>query len=664
MTSVTNRPLLVTCGLPYANGPCHIGHLRTYIPADIYVRCLKKLRQSPLFVCGSDTHGTPIVINAEQQGTTPEKFAAYYHRYWKDTFKALSVDFSHYGNTDAPTNHFRTQEIVKALQENGYIYPLVIRLAYCPECDRFLPDRYVTGVCLFCGMPARGDECDQGCGRHLEPGEVVDPKCKTCGASAEYREEKHFFFKLSTFKDFLSTYLETLGGTANARNYAREWVTNELKDWCITRNLSWGVPFPGTDLVVYVWVDAPIGYVSFTEEATSTWEDYWKKESNIIHFIGGDIIYHHAVFWPALLKGANYTTPAAVVASGMVKVDGETFSKSRGHVVWVDDDYLDHGFHPDLLRYYLAGYTSHTKELNFSWKVFGEKVNRELVGSLGNFIYRTLLFAYKNFGHVPEAPVDGAIIERIAATREKMVSALKEYEFKKLVDAAMSLSDFGNAYFQSKELWNLVKSDKAACAREVKNCIQLVKALAVLLEPVMPSTMRRVQAQLGLTSTYFSDATVEVEPLRLSEPALPFTKIDEKKIVELETTLSTRMARGPQKAPANEARVTEATVELEDFKKMDLRIARIVEVEAVKKSDKLLRITLHLGDETRQIVAGIARDYSPEELIGTDVLVLANVRPAKLMGVESHGMLLAAEYEGRAVLIRPSQKVPSGTRIR
>ncbi len=664
MTSVTNRPLLITCGLPYANGPCHIGHLRTYIPADIYVRCLRKLRQNPLFVCGSDTHGTPIVINAEQQGTTPEKFAAYYHRYWEDTFKALSVDFSHYGNTDAPTNHFRTQEIVKALQENGYIYPLVIRLAYCPECDRFLPDRYVEGVCFFCGMPARGDECDQGCGRHLEPGEVVDPKCKTCGASAEFREENHFFFKLSAFKDFLSTYLETLGGTANARNYAREWVTNELKDWCITRNLSWGVPFPGTDLVVYVWVDAPIGYVSFTEEATSTWEDYWKNESNIIHFIGGDIIYHHAVFWPALLKGANYTTPAAIVASGMVKVDGETFSKSRGHVVWVDDDYLDHGFHPDLLRYYLASYTSHTKELNFSWKVFGEKVNHELVGSLGNFIYRTLLFAYKNFGHVPEAPVDGAIIERIETTREKMVSALKEYEFKKLVDAAMSLSDFGNAYFQSKELWNLVKSDKASCAREVKNCIQLVKALAVLLEPVMPSIMSKVQAQLGLTSTHFSDATVEVEPLRLGQPALPFTKIDEKKIGELETTLSRRMAGVAQKAPANEARTAEATIEFEDFKKMDLRIAHIVEAAAIKKSDKLLRITLQLGDETRQIVAGIARDYPAEELIGTDVLVLANVRPAKLMGVESHGMILAAEYEGRVVLIRPSQKVPSGTRIR
>ncbi len=664
MTSLSNKPLLITCGLPYANGPCHIGHLRTYIPADIYVRCLKKLQQDPLFVCGSDTHGTPIVINAEQQGTTPAKLAAYYHRYWEDTFKALSVDFSHYGNTDAPTNHFRTQEIVKSLQANGCIYPRVIRLAYCPECDRSLPDRYVEGACFFCGMPARGDECDQGCGRHLEPGEIVDPTCKTCGASAEYREEQHYFFKLSAFKDFLLAYLESLGGTANARNYAREWVSNELKDWCITRNLGWGVTFPGTDLVVYVWVDAPIGYISFTEEATSAWEGYWKSDSNIIHFIGTDIIYHHAIFWPALLKGASYTLPAAIVASGMVKVDGKTFSKSRGYVVWVDEDYLDHGFHPDLLRFYLASYTSHTKELNFSWQVFGEKVNRELVGSLGNFIYRTLHFAYKNFGRVPEGPVDAEIMERVADTREKIVSALKEYEFKKVVDAAMSLSDFGNAYFQSKELWNLVKSDRTACARELKNCIQLVKALSVLLEPVMPSTMRGVQAQLGLTTTYFYDATVEVEPLRLPKPALPFAKIDEKKIGAMEAILNERIARADHKGPAKEPSTGEAIIKLDDFKKMDLRIARIVEAEPVQKSDKLLRITAQVGEETRQIVAGIAKDYAPEDLIGTDVVVLINLQPVKLMGVESRGMLLVAENDGQSVLIRPARKMPSGARIR
>ena len=663
MTALSDKKLLITCGLPYANGPCHIGHLRTYIPADIYVRSLRKLKRDVLFVCGSDTHGTPIVINAEQQGTTPAKFAAYYHRYWGDTFSALSVEFTHYGNTDAPTNHFRTQEIVKSLQANGYVYAQTIKLAYCPQCDRFLPDRYVEGVCIFCGMPARGDECDQGCGRHLEPGEILEPTCKTCGATAEYREEQHYFFRLSAFKEFLLKYLESLGGTANARNYAREWVANELRDWCITRNLPWGVAFPGTDLVVYVWVDAPIGYISFTEEATSAWEDYWKKDSPIIHFIGTDIIYHHAVFWPALLKGADYTLPAAIVASGMVKVDGKTFSKSRGYVVWVDEDYLDHGFHPDLLRYYLAGYTSHTKDLNFSWQVFAEKVNRELVGSLGNFIYRTLHFAYKNFGCVPDTPVDPLIMERIADTREAMASALDEYEFKKLVDAAMSLSDFGNAYFQSHELWNLVKSDRQACARELKNCIQLVKALSVLLEPVMPSTMLAVQAQLGLTTTYFSDATVEVEPLALSKPALPFVKIDEKEIDAMEAQLNDRIS-GADRKQAKEKDATKTVVKPDDFEKMDLRIARVVEAEMVQNSDKLLRITARLGEETRQIVAGIAKDYAPEDLVGADIVVLTNLAPAKLMGIESQGMLLVAEYDGRSVLIQPARKMPPGTRIR
>ena len=290
-------------------------------------------------------------------------------------------------------------------------------------------------------------------------------------------------------------------------------------------------------------------------------------------------------------------------------------------------------------------------------------MNRELVGTLGNFIYRILLFRDKNFGHIPDTPVDAAIIQQIAATRTKMVKALEEYEFKKFVDAAMSLSDFGNVYFQSKALWKLVKSDKKACAREVKNCIQLVKALAVLFEPVMPSTMKELQAQLGVTSTQFSDATIEVEPLRLNQPDLPFAKIDEKKIVELEATLTRRMTGLVQHAPANEVRTKTSTIELEDFKKMDLRTAHILDAESVKKSNKLLRITLQLAMNA-EVVAGIDRDYRAEALIGTDVIVLANVTPVKLMGVEFMGMLLAAEHEGRAGHIRPSQKVPSGTKIK
>ncbi|MGZ4939658.1 MAG: methionine--tRNA ligase [Halobacteriota archaeon] len=661
MTTTENIRTLVTCGLPYANGPCHIGHLRTYVPADIYVRCLKKLHTNPLFVCGSDTHGTPIVINAEQQGITPEQFAAQYHAYWKETLSTFSVDFSHYGNTDSPTNHFRTQEIIKALEQNDYIYPLTIKLAYCPACNRFLPDRYVEGVCRFCGMPARGDECDQGCGRHLEPGEIIDPTCKTCGARAEHREETHYFFQLSAFRDFLLHYLDALGGTTNARNYAREWVTHELKDWCITRNLSWGVRFPGTELVVYVWVDAPIGYISFTEEATQAWERYWRDGARITHFIGGDIIYHHCVFWPALLKGAGYSLPSSVVASGMVKVDGKTFSKSRGYVVWIDQDYLEQGFHPDLLRYYLAGYTSHTKELNFSWKVFGEKVNRELVGSLGNFVYRTLLFAYKNFGRIPEGAVGDAIMTRIAQTRDAMVAALDDYEFKKVVDAAMALSDFGNTYFQSKELWKLVKTDRAACARELKNCLQLVKALAIFLEPVMPTTMQEVQRQLDVRATDFSDATVPLPSSELSQPTIPFAKIEEAKVAEMEAIFKERIAHADRASPA--AGALAGTITIEDFKRVDLRVARIIDAEKVPQSDKLMRITAELDGETRQIVAGIAHAYTPSELIGIDVVVVVNLPATTFMGVESQAMILAAESNGRPVLITPSGQVSPGTKI-
>jgi len=656
-----NIPILVTCGLPYANGACHIGHLRTYIPADIYVRCLRKLGYNVLFVCGSDTHGTPIVINAEEAGTTPEKFAERYHEYWGETFKKLGVEFSHYGNTDSQTNHARTQEIVRTLMERGYIYSKIIQLAYCPECDRFLPDRYVEGVCLFCGMPARGDECDQGCGRHLEPGEVLNPKCKVCNSEALYKPEKHYFFKLSEFKDFLLDYLETLGGTSNARNYAREWVLHELNDWCITRNLNWGVKFPGTDLVVYVWVDAPIGYISFTEEATDEWEDYWRGNSRITHFIGGDIIYHHCVFWPAILKGASYTLPSAVVASGMVKVDNKTFSKSRGYVVWIDEDYLKKGFHPDQLRYYLAGYTSHTKELNFSWKVFGEKVNSELVGSLGNFIYRTLLFAQKNFGQIPDGELEEEVLERIIETKEKIINALEDFEFKKIVDSIMALSDFGNTYFQSHEIWKLIKVDRNACANVLKNSLQIIKALSIFFEPVMPSTMQRVQAQLDLTSTYFDDATVEIAPIKLSKPKMPFTKIQDEQIAEMADLLKERMslAEGHQ---TGEQRME--TITIDEFKKMDMRIAKVICAERVNKSDKLLKVTVDISGETRQVVAGIATQYDPEELVGKEVVLLANMAPIKLMGIESRGMILAADNDGKPILLEPSREVPVGTKVK
>ncbi|NJD76293.1 MAG: methionine--tRNA ligase [Candidatus Methanoperedens sp.] len=667
-----DKPVVVTCGLPYANGKCHIGHLRTYIPGDIFVRALRKQGQEAAFICGSDAHGTPIVVNAEELGIAPKELVNKYHDHFKSIFRAMEVEFSIFGNTDSPTNHARTTSIVESLIEGGYVYPQVIRLAYCPHCERFLPDRFVEGTCPYCEKPARGDECDQGCGKHLEPGEIKNAKCRICGNPAEYREQEHFFFRLSSFSGFLSQYLKTLGGTSNAINYAKEWA-KDLKDWCITRNLEWGVRFPGhDDLVVYVWVDAPIGYISFTEEwANNTgrdWEEYWRRDSRIIHFIGEDITYHHCIFWPSMLKGAGYTPPWAVVASGMLKIDDKKFSKSRGYVVWVDEDYLDHGFHPDLLRYYIANYTSHTKELNFSWKVFQEKVNNELVGALGNFLHRTLHFTHKNFSAVPEGKVDKEIFEKIESTINSILSAFDEYEFKKATDAMMELAQYGNAYFQSNEPWQLVKKDKEACGRVVKNCLQVAKALVLLFEPVLPGNMEKAWNQLGLSgdvhSARFEDALIEIPAGKLGAPEILFTKIEDKKIKEMEAILDKRIkiAMSKEKKHAEEAKEEKPEISYEEFQKLDIRIGKILSAENIKGSDKLLKLEVDIG-EKRQIVAGIAKSHNPSELVGKQVIVMANMKPAKLFGVESRGMVLAADAEG-AVLLMPEKEVKEGTRVR
>ncbi len=651
---------LVTCGLPYANGKAHIGHLRTYVPADVYVRYLKLLGEDVLFVCGSDCHGTPIVVNAEQEGITPKQLVDIYHEHFKKVFKAIDIEFDYYGRTDSKYHHEMTRKFVKKLIEKGYIYPKEIELAYCPKCERFLPDRYVEGICPYCGAVARGDECDQGCGRHLEPGEIKDPKCKICGSKAVFRKQKHYFFKLTEFKDFLQEFLENVRGTENALNYAKQWVKN-LRDWCITRNLEWGVKFPGEeDLVVYVWVDAPIGYISFTEKACETrgcdWQKVWRERgAEIIHFIGLDIVYHHCIFWPAMLKGADFTLPSAIVASGMVKVEGKTFSKSRGYVVWVEDDYLKTGFSPDYLRYYIVSYTSHQKDLNFSWEVFKDKVNNELIATLGNFLYRVLLFAWKNFGEV-EMEVDSEVMEKIRETKEKILKALEEWEFKVATDAFMELAGYGNVYFQSAKPWDLVKADVKSAKKAVASCLQIAKALIIFAYPVMPRAMKKIAKSIGLDldTAKLDDALVVDAKVKLIKPEVPFRKVEDKEIEKLEKIMEKRFK--------GEEEMKEVTID--DFAKMDLRIGKVLSAEKIKGSKKLIKMTVDVGNERRQIVAGIAETYKPEELVGKLVVVLVNLKPAKLMGVESQGMVLAADVDGKAILLTPEREVSPGTKIK
>jgi methionyl-tRNA synthetase len=547
-----DRPVLVTCGLPYVNGPCHIAHLRTYVPADIFVRFLRKLGQEVVFICGSDTHGTPITVKAEEEGVTPQEIVERYHKHFVELFPRLSIQFDNYGSTDDPLNHHRTRQIVEALMQNGHIYARTLKLPYCPACGRFLPDRYLRGTCPYCGAQARGDECDQGCGRYLETGELIDPRCSICGSKPEMRETRHFFLRLTAFEGFLREYLKGMDGTDIARNYALQWVEKGLQDWNITRNLDWGVKFPGEEgLVLYVWVDAPIGYISSTEEWAQRiggdWEYFWKGPGYLIHFIGGDIIYHHCLFWPSMLKGSGYSVPYAVVASGMVRVEGKIFSRSRGYAIWVEEDYLDNGLDPDALRYYLASYTGHTRDLDFSWGTYGEKVNKELVGTLGNFLYRTLLFAHRNYGSVPEGAVEAEVRGAVEAALQAIRDSLDEYEFKKIADAIIALASFGNRYIQASEPWRSRKTDPAKAKQAIHSCLWLAKAIAVVMEPVMPAKAAALWSQLCGEPRRNVPLSEALEPLpqevKLSEPSPLFKRVPDEEIERLTEIITQRIER-------------------------------------------------------------------------------------------------------------------------
>ena len=545
-----DEKVLVTCGLPYANGPMHIAHLRTYVPGDVFVRYLKKLGQDVVFFCGSDTHGTPITVKAEELGVTPSEVVDMYHSHFKAILPRLGIHFDNYGSTDDPLNHARTREIAQKLLDNGYIYPRNVILPYCPKCQRFLPDRYLRGTCPHCGATARGDECDQGCQRYLEPGELLDPHCSICGTEAEMKETRQYFLKLTAFEEYLRGFLDRLDGTDIAKNYAKQWLEQGLRDWNITRSIDWGIKFPGDEsLVLYVWFDAPIGYISSTEEwaerTGGDWTYYWRGPGKLIHFIGPGIVYHHCLFWPAMLKGSGYSVPDAIIASGTMKVEGHVFSKSRGYVVYVEDDYIANGLDPDALRYYIVSYSGHTRDLDFNWGTYGDKVNKELVGSLGNFVYRSLLFAHRSYSSVPEGIVEAEARRQVEEAIEAIRDGLDEYEFKKISDAFLGLADYGNRYIQSREPWKLVKNRPEEAAQVIHNCVWLTKAIAVLMEPVLPSKAEKICALLGLNQGQpLGQALAPLEiGAELARPEPLFKQVLDDEIEALEEAMVIRITR-------------------------------------------------------------------------------------------------------------------------
>jgi methionyl-tRNA synthetase len=666
----TENPAVVTCGLPYANGDLHIGHLRTYVGGDVYSRALEKLGQQTAFVCGSDMHGTPVAFNAEQEGVSPEEFALQWHEQYQETFPRFEVEFDNYGHTHDETNTEMTRDIVHTLDERGHIYEKEIKVAWDPAEDMPLPDRYVEGTCPYCGAKARGDECDEGCGRHLEPGEIEDPVSTVTGNPAEYRDRAHKFFRVSDFQEYLQEFIDRLEGTSNARNQPREWIEGELQDWCITRDLDWGIDYPGEgaeELVLYVWVDAPIEYISSTKQYTDRvgteeydWEEAWRESGDVVHIIGRDIIQHHTVFWPAMLRGSDFVEPRAVMASGFITLDGKGFSTSRNRAVWADE-YLDEGFHPDLLRYYLATNGGFQQDVDFSWEKFRERVNGELVGTLGNFLYRSLLFAYRNYEGTPDADVSESVRDRIEEAVGEFEAALNDYDIRTAGQVSVRLAQFGNEYIQRNEPWKLTDDDPERAAQVIRDCVQLAKAIAVLFQPIAPGKAERLWSELnedGSVHETTTDAAFDAPPATFDEPGELFEKIPEERVEELNEKLAARVeeAAADEESETTEGEeggdtdmdyepLAEDRISFEEFQELDVRVGEIVSAEGIEGADKLARLVVDIGVEERQVVAGIKQLHDLEELPGKRVVVLANLERAELFGVESNGMVLAAGDE-------------------
>ncbi|MEZ3115270.1 methionine--tRNA ligase [Halobaculum sp. MBLA0147] len=740
----TESPAVVTCGLPYANGPQHIGHLRTYVGGDVYSRALESLGQQTAFVCGSDMHGAPIAVGAQQEGVDPEAFATQYHEEFAETFPQFGVEFDNYGRTDDATNHETTRAFVREMEKRGFVYETEIPVAYDPEADQSLPDRFVEGTCPYCGERARGDECDEGCGRHLEPGEVEDPVSTITGNPAEYREQSHRYFRVTEFQEYLSAFLDRLEGTDNAQNQPREWVEGELRDWCITRDMDWGVDYPvedgeTDDLVLYVWVDAPIEYVSSTRQYTDRvgaetfdWAEAWgapddgsltggadaaattddadpaagdtsapaddtdptaaidvpNEGGEVVHVIGRDIIQHHTVFWPAMLRAVGYTEPRAVMASGFMTLGGKGFSTSRDRAVWASE-YLEEGFHPDLLRYYLATNGAFQRDVDFSWEKFRERVNTELVGTVGNFLYRSLLFAHRNFETAPEVEPSAEVREAIETAIDEFETGVNDYSIRAVGEATTDLARFGNEYIQREEPWNLVDDDETRARQVIGDCVQIAKAIAVLFEPVCPDKSETLWSQLGEAGSVHdveTDAALEPPAGDLAEPTELFEKIEAERVEELNRKLEDRVAAATADDDVDEAAsgetdetetddataaegdgvtefepIADDRIGFEEFQELDLRVGEIEVAEPVADADDLMRLEVDIGVETRQIVAGIQGLHDADALPGTRVVV-ANLEPAELFGLESNGMVLAAGEQ--ADLLTTHADAEPGTKIR
>lgn len=680
-----SEKILVTSALPYANGPIHLGHLAgAYLPADIFVRYHRLAGDDIVYICGSDEHGVPIMLRARKEGVSPQEIVDRYHAIIKKSFEQFGMSFDYYGRTSSPVHYETSQAIFRKMAARGEFNLKKEKQLYDPQAKIFLADRFVRGTCPKCGYEdAYGDQCEK-CGTSLSPADLINPRSAITNATPEMRETTHWYLALERYQQELEDWIDSRKGwKSNVLGQIKSWFSDGLRDRAVTRDLPWGVPVPedvareaGVDAegkVLYVWFDAPIGYISATREWAAEqgdperWKKYWQQQdTRLIHFIGKDNIVFHCLIFPAVLKAhGDFVLPENVPANEFLNLEGDKLSTSRDYAVWLHD-YLEK-FEADSLRYCLASIMPETKDADFSWKDFQARHNNELADILGNFLNRTLTFAHRYFdGKVPAAATrnaqDEALIRRLKEAPDKLGALIDGHQYKNYVREVMDLARGANKYFNDKAPWKTRKEAPDVCATTIHYCLQTAYALSVLFDPLLPFTGKKIRGQLNRPEDFSWADAAELsmkEGHSLNPPEIVFKKIEDNLIAgEIE-----RLQKNKNSTSSQEEEESLPEITLDDFKKLDLRTARIVKAERVPKTDKLMKIELDVGGESRTIVSGIAQQYEPGELEGRDIIIIANLKPVKLRGIESRGMLLSAEKDGRLSLLTPMREIPSGSKI-
>lgn len=662
---------LVTAALPYANGPVHIGHLAgCYLPADIFVRYKRSKGEDVRFICGSDEHGVPITIKAKKEGITPQAVVDKYHKMMGDSFKEFGVSFDIYSRTSSQVHHQTASDFFKTLYDKKGFTEQVTEQYYDETAQQFLADRYIVGTCPKCSNPnAYGDQCEK-CGTSLSPTELINPHSVLSGSKPILKQTKNWFLPLDKLQPKIKAYLDQhTDWKSNVYGQCKSWLDSGdgLQPRAMTRDLDWGVPVPvegAEGKVLYVWFDAPIGYISATKELLpNEWEKYWKdKETRLIHFIGKDNIVFHCIIFPAMLmEHGEFVLADNVPANEFLNLEGDKISTSRNWAVWLHEYLTDFKDKQDVLRYVLCSNAPETKDNDFTWKDFQTKNNSELVAILGNFVNRTLVLTHKYYnGEVPTAnqytKEDLLILEELASYPDKISQSIEQFKFREALSEMMNLARLGNKYLADTEPWKLIKTDEERVKTIMNIALQITCNLSILSEPFLPFSSAKLFQMLNISSLKWNAAKQTNNMLsghRINKEELMFNKIEDTEIqIQLDKLEASKQANLANK-PAEPAK---PETSFDDFSKMDIRIGTILEAERVPKTDKLLKLKIDTGIDTRTVVSGIAEWYKPEEIIGTQVSILVNLAPRKIKGIESQGMILMAENSaGELSFVSPTK---------